>query len=473
MLLLPEGAGATRPVAGFLSKYAAFLDMALRIGDVVIVITAALLSARLRFADWGPPQGYPVGMVRAALLTALIFPAWGLYRSWRGAPIRQEMVRITLAWTTVALGLLALEWATKSTAHYSRLWMGAWYLVGLFLVIASRLLVRGALGIVRSRGLDQRKVVLIGATEAGQKILSATRDHPYMGLSVVGYVSTPFDQVDYASLPHLGDLDTYVDQLEGAPPDQLWVALPLRAEDAIRRLMEATGELPTQVRLVPDFFGFELINHHAGSVAGVPIITLRGSGLDGHARVIKALFDRIFAAIFLMLAAPLMVLLAIGVKLSGPGPVFYRQRRVGLDGREFDMLKFRSMPVDVEKHGVSWGDATAKTTTAFGRLIRRTSLDELPQLINVLRGELSLVGPRPERPVFVEEFRKKVPGYMHKHLVKGGMTGWAQVNGLRGDCDLAERISYDLYYVQNWSIGLDLSILLRTPLVIIAGHGAK
>jgi putative colanic acid biosynthesis UDP-glucose lipid carrier transferase len=162
-----------------------------------------------------------------------------------------------------------------------------------------------------------------------------------------------------------------------------------------------------------------------------------------------------------------MLMLAAGVKLSSRGPVFYRQRRVGMDGKEFDMLKFRSMPVDIESQGVQWGNAGNKKTTRFGRVIRATSLDELPQFINVLRGELSIVGPRPERPMFVHEFKHTIPGYMHKHFVKGGITGWAQIHGLRGDTDLTKRIEYDLHYIKNWSLWLDIKIMLRTPLVLL------
>lgn len=466
MLVLPRDMDVTRGEPGFLSKYAALLDIGLRVGDLAIAIVTAVLAARWRFGTWSLPRGYTNVLVPVVLLTAIVFPAYRLYASWRGSRIRHEALRLVLAWSTVAAAMLVIDWAIKRTAETSRLWAGSWFLLALVLFIISRVCVRVLLGWVRSRGIDQRKVVLVGATDAGAKIVAAARTRSHMGLAVSGYVSTPFDQRSYDGVPCLGDLDGYLQGIEDCPPDQLWVALPFRAEACIQRIMDATSALAIQVRLVPDFFGYQLINHHAGSVAGVPIITLRGSRVEGHARILKAVEDRVLGSLLLLIAVPVMILLAVGVKFSSPGPVFYRQRRIGLDGQEFEILKFRSMPVDSEKHGVKWGAAKNKPTGRFGRFIRRTSLDELPQLINVVRGDLSLVGPRPERPMFVEEFRKRIPGYMHKHMVKAGITGLAQINGWRGDSDLSKRIECDLDYIQNWSLWLDLKILLLTPFAL-------
>jgi len=184
--------------------------------------------------------------------------------------------------------------------------------------------------------------------------------------------------------------------------------------------------------------------------------------MDGTNRVVKAIEDRLLALILLLAVSPLMVIIAMAVKASSPGPVFYRQERVGWNGERFDMLKFRSMRVETERDGVAWGGARDKPVTSVGAFLRRTSLDELPQFINVLKGEMSIVGPRPERPVFVEQFKEEIPDYMKKHLVKAGITGWAQVNGLRGDTDIARRIEYDLYYIENWSLSFDLKIIILT-----------
>jgi putative colanic acid biosynthesis UDP-glucose lipid carrier transferase len=197
-------------------------------------------------------------------------------------------------------------------------------------------------------------------------------------------------------------------------------------------------------------------------VVGMPVINLSASPLDSQAFLVKELEDKILSVLALVLLSPLFLIVAICVKLSSPGPVFYRQERIGWNGRPFTMLKFRSMPVDSEKDGVRWGNSREKKLTRFGAFIRRTSIDELPQFINVLMGDMSIVGPRPERTVFVEQFKDEIPNYMKKHLVKAGITGWAQVNGLRGDTDLAQRIEHDIYYIENWSLWFDLRILFLT-----------
>jgi Undecaprenyl-phosphate glucose phosphotransferase len=469
MLLTPITADAQHSGTAFFSKYAAALDIALRVGDVVIVIVAASLCHALRFGSFGLDAPYDVAALRAAILALAIFPAFGLYRSWRGESVWTEIARASLAWLVVVALLMASEWVVKSAGEFSRLWIGGWFITTVILLGAHRWVARRMLGALRATGVDTRRVVLVGATHAGQRIIAATRSNGWMGLNVVGYVQTPYDQLGLGDVASCGDLEHFLAGLEQDqdPPDQIWVALPMRAEALIQRVLDATSDKSIAVRLVPDLFGYELINNQTTMVAGVPVLTLRGSRIVGHARVVKAVMDRVFSAIILTLVSPVMLLLALGVKLSSPGPVFYRQIRVGLDGKEFGMLKFRSMPADVEKDGVKWGNAKNKRVTGFGRFIRRTSLDELPQFINVLKGELSIVGPRPERPMFVSEFKRKIPGYMHKHLVKAGITGWAQIHGLRGDTDLNKRIEYDLHYIEHWSVWLDIAIILRTPLVLL------
>jgi putative colanic acid biosynthesis UDP-glucose lipid carrier transferase len=205
------------------------------------------------------------------------------------------------------------------------------------------------------------------------------------------------------------------------------------------------------------------MHHSLSEVAGVPVVNISYSAIDGVNEVIKTCEDYVLSAVLLLLASPLMLLIAVGVKLSSPGPVFYRQRRVGWNGHEFTMYKFRSMPVEAEKDsGPVWASPVDDRATRFGSFLRKTSLDELPQLINVLQGKMSLIGPRPERPMFVEKYKDEVPHYMKKHLVKAGLTGWAQVHGWRGNTCLHTRIEHDLYYIENWSLWLDIKIIIMT-----------
>jgi putative colanic acid biosynthesis UDP-glucose lipid carrier transferase len=228
------------------------------------------------------------------------------------------------------------------------------------------------------------------------------------------------------------------------------------------------------VRFVPDIHSFHLLHHSVTEVAAMPVLTLTDSPHTGVDSTLKLLEDILLASALLVLTLPLFALIAIGVKLSSPGPVLYRQERVTWNGQRFMMLKFRSMPEDTESaSGPVWAREGEQRATRFGTILRRYSLDELPQLLNVLKGELSLVGPRPERPEFVRQFRQQIPGYMQKHLVKAGITGWAQVNDLRGDTDLAQRIQYDLYYIDNWSLWFDLRILALTLWHILTSRNAR
>jgi putative colanic acid biosynthesis UDP-glucose lipid carrier transferase len=244
--------------------------------------------------------------------------------------------------------------------------------------------------------------------------------------------------------------------------NEVWLALSLSDEEKIQKVFHALRHSTASIRFIPDLFTLRLINHGVTDILGTPTLDLSTSPMAGMNQLVKWAEDKIFGIAILLFISPLMLILALGVKLSSKGPVFYRQERIGLDGKSFYMLKFRSMPINIESNGVEWGGSAAKVSSSFGQFIRKTSLDELPQFLNVLKGDMSIVGPRPERPIFVDQFKDEIPGYMKKHLVKAGITGWAQVHGWRGDTDLKTRIEYDLFYIENWSLGLDLKIMVMT-----------
>jgi putative colanic acid biosynthesis UDP-glucose lipid carrier transferase len=229
-------------------------------------------------------------------------------------------------------------------------------------------------------------------------------------------------------------------------------------------IMEGLKNSTANVRFVPDWLSYRLINHGVSEVLGIEMVDLYGTPMNGTNLLIKNIEDFVISFLAVVLLSPLFLLLAIMVKMSSPGPVFYRQKRVSWNGEHFEILKFRTMPVDNEKEEVIWGNSAQKTVSPLCHFIRKTSLDELPQFFNVLKGDMSVVGPRPERPEFVEKFKEEIPGYMKKHLVKAGITGWAQIHGWRGDTDLEARIEHDLFYIDNWSLLLDLKIIFYTPL---------
>ncbi|MBI2159821.1 MAG: undecaprenyl-phosphate glucose phosphotransferase [Candidatus Rokubacteria bacterium] len=279
---------------------------------------------------------------------------------------------------------------------------------------------------------------------------------------MLGLLSDKADTPGLA-VPRLGGLEEIRSVLDRQQVDIVFIALPHSDYGRLTAVLNDIGDDPVAIHFVPDVFSLASLRGGVEEFETIPFIHLRESPLYGWNLVLKRAFDLLFGTLALAVAAPVMAAVAIALKLASPGPVLYRQERMGVDGRRFQMLKFRTMRVDAEKEtGPVWARPDDPRRTRLGTFLRHWSLDELPQLWNVLRGEMSLVGPRPERPSFVEEFRRRVPGYMLRHKVKAGITGWAQVNGWRGNTSIEKRIEYDLYYIERWTLGFDLKILVQT-----------
>ena len=396
----------------------------------------------------------------------ILLSFFGAYRAWRGASLSSEMKCILSATIGTFLFLVLSAFATQTSVLYSRIWVGTWLLSSSFLILSYRFSLRAALGALRRRGFNIRRVIIIGDGELGQDVAGKLILSPELGMEVQGFITDNPERYKKAlvkELPILGNIDDIDRVVAEQHTDQVWIALPLSEVKRMEKVQSALATSAVTIRMVPDIFGFQLLNHSLTEVAGLPVINLSTSHmLEGKNRFLKELEDKILATLILLFISPILLALAIGVKLSSSGPVFYKQERVSWNGRTFNMLKFRSMAVDSEKNGVQWGGAKNMSLTKFGAFIRKTSLDELPQFINVLKGDMSIVGPRPERTIFVEQFKKEIPGYMQKHTVKAGITGWAQVNGWRGDTNLQKRIEHDLYYIENWSLWLDIKIIILT-----------
>lgn len=419
-------------------------------GLAVLLGGAMALDARRFITSFHEPStglaGYYALVSVAALVFALL-PAQ-VYRSWRGAELPSMLAGVAGRWLML-LGLILLWlFLFKSSDDYSRIWFGLWAALALFFLWLERLLLYLFLRALRRRGFNQRHVALVGGGPGAENLKSRLAAYGWSGFKI---------SVEVADTSPLA-----LAQLADASVDEVWLALPLSDEPAIRDALYALRHSTASIRFVPDLFTLSLVNHGVSDVVGVTMYDLSTSPMAGMNQLMKWLEDKVLSLIILILISPIMLLLALGVKLTSPGPVFYRQERIGLNNKPFDMLKFRSMPVDTEKAGVQWGGSAAKATSRFGQFIRKTSLDELPQFINVLKGDMSIVGPRPERPMFVEQFKDEIPNYMKKHLVKAGITGWAQIHGWRGDTDLKTRIEYDLYYIEHWSLWLDLRIIFLT-----------
>lgn len=453
---------------GLVRDYSSTISLITRVLDSLLVCASGAFAYFARFGTSSIPSiiNYAVITFILALLAGLIFPLLSVYVSWRARGILAPAARVLLAWTLVCVLGLVLLFISHKTELYSRFWLGYWALFSAILLVGLRFAVYFYLQAIRRRGYNMRSVAIIGLNRHARTLSEQVQSADWSGLNIVGLFDTP------ENLAKVSDRDINVYSLEQLPAfikthqiEEIWVALPLEEGSKLREILDWLNTIPANIRYIPDLFGLSLLNHGITEIVGTPMIDLSATPMQGGYRLVKALEDRLLSGFILILISPLLALIALGVKLSSPGPIFFRQERLGWNGRPFQMLKFRSMPVDMEeKQGIHWGGAQKKQSTPFGALLRRTSLDELPQFINVLKGDMSIVGPRPERPVFVEQFKHEIPGYMQKHMVKAGITGWAQINGWRGDTDLKKRIEYDLYYIENWSLALDLRIIILTIL---------
>lgn len=439
-----------------------------RLSDFLTILFSGYVSFEMRFYFDGvytSVEDYLLMVSYGAILSLIIFPWFGVYRSWRGESVFHQLRAVVFSWLVVWVVVIMLLFTLKASADFSRIWLGTWFVTTLVMIVLVRRVIYYLLNILRRKGVNHKKVVIYGAGNLGKDILARVQSADWAGIDVDRFYddNPDLNGAEISGVPVCSDIDSLSSYIQNNAVDELWLALPLRAELRLKEIMNHLKHNVVTIKLLPDIFGVRLINHSVGDMLGLPIVSLSASPMDGSNRFIKAAEDRVLAALILLFISPVLLVLSIGVKLSSRGPVLFKQKRVGWNGEEFTMYKFRSMPVDVEKKsGAVWAKAGENRATRFGTFMRKTSLDELPQFFNVLIGDMSIVGPRPERKVFVDQFKEEIPDYMKKHLVKAGVTGWAQVNGWRGDTDLKMRIEYDMYYIENWSVWFDLKIIFLT-----------
>ncbi|MFL5404400.1 MAG: undecaprenyl-phosphate glucose phosphotransferase [Myxococcales bacterium] len=445
---------------------------ALRVLLDVLVVAAAFATAHaLRF---GFPEAFPypeippyretatVGLLACALWP-LCLRSVGLYRAQRQSTALDEVFGVFKATALAGILLVTVTYFFRQD-RYSR---GA---LALFTVLAfagvglMRFLFKEVLRALRRRGYNLRYVLVLGSGRLAKQVLAEIDAHRELGFWAVGCLSLTRARVGMkvAATEVIGTIRDLGPILLRQQVDQVLVALPTRCFHLLPGIMETCADTTVDVKLVPDVYQYATLFGGLEEFGGLPIVNLQSVGVLGINAVAKRAFDLLFSTLFLAVLAPLLLVLALAVKLTSRGPVLYRQERVGLDGKAFAMLKFRTMRADAEEQGPRFAERADPRNTAVGAFLRRTSLDELPQLFNVLIGDMSLVGPRPERPVFIARFRRRIPRYQLRHMVKSGMTGWAQIHGLRGKTSIAKRVEYDLYYIEHWSLLLDLRILLRT-----------
>jgi Undecaprenyl-phosphate glucose phosphotransferase len=454
-----------------LKRYHHIVGGFFRMVDACVIASCWLVSYWLRFnlPLVKVTKGFPK-FTKYAALTPLIVVLWmavfsmlRVYQSRRMLRRTQEAYLILRAHGVALLFFIAITYLF-SEYKYSRGVMLYFGVLGAFTLVFFRLSLRNALRAFRRRGFNLRHVLAVGEGGAVETIVRKLDKFPELGLRVVGVLTDELSSTrEMLGKPVLGHFKDIAAIVRKNGVDQVLIALPRRHYGDLDRILACLKDEMVDIQLLPDVHEYVTLGCHVEDFDGLPIVHLNDSPLGGWGAVAKRVTDMILSAVALVLLSPFLLLIALVVKLSSRGPVFFRQERMGLDGCTFPMFKFRSMAADAEiKTGAVWATPNDSRRTKIGAFLRATSLDELPQFWNVLVGHMSLVGPRPERPVFVDQFRNDIPHYMLRHKVKAGITGWAQVNGWRGNTSLQSRIECDLYYIRNWSYLLDWKILFMT-----------
>ncbi|MBK9093917.1 MAG: undecaprenyl-phosphate glucose phosphotransferase [Anaerolineae bacterium] len=437
--------------------------------DTLMTIVAFLLAHRLRMAiagdSVGPVVNYlPILPLQIASIL-IVFLMQRLYYRRHNAPYLDEFYTLFGAVSIATLMSVAFtSLLFRDQIDYHRWMMIYLWALTLLLVTLGRILVTRALRLLQARGIGQGRVLLIGTGDAGRMILQKILHTPNLGYHIVGVVDSNVSAAPVEAVPLLGTPADIPQIIEDYRVDEVIVALPEASHQEILGIVSMCEREKVSIRVFPDVFQIMANEVSISDFGGLPLLTVRDVALRGWKLALKRTVDVVGASLTLLFISPVMMLTALLIKLESPGPVFYVQERMGLDAKPFPMLKFRSMRADAETNGPGWTVKNDPRRTRFGAIIRRISLDELPQFINVLVGDMSLVGPRPERPVYVEQFRQRIPRYMDRHREKAGLTGWAQVNGLRGDTSVVERTKYDVWYIENWSLALDFKIMIQTVL---------
>jgi exopolysaccharide biosynthesis polyprenyl glycosylphosphotransferase len=454
------------------------------INDLCMVALAFYLAYWLRNTIAIPPpvniapfREYVVMMAIQVVTMVTIYFFSRLYDLKRSMPRLDEFYRIfagTSVGTIVTIALTSFLFKNSTLElDFPRVMMVYAWLLTVLLVTISRSLLMVLRNWLRKRGLWTDRLLIVGTGDVGRMILQKVRQMPRLGYHVVGFVDGETSVgKEIMGVPVLGGVDDIPALIEEHEIQEVIIGLPELSHQEVLAIISRCERGQVGIKIFPDLFQIIATELSIGDLGGLPLLTVRDIALRGWKLTLKRAFDLMGSALGLVLISPVLMMVAVAIKLDSPGPVFYAQERMGLDARPFWCLKFRSMRTDAEKDGPGWTTEDDPRVTRLGRFIRRISIDELPQLINVFLGDMSLVGPRPERPVYVEQFRRSIPRYMDRHREKAGMTGWAQVNGLRGDTSIAERTKYDLWYIENWSLWLDFKIILRTFFGLFADRHA-
>lgn len=450
-----------------------FLTQLYILTDFVFIQLAFFLAWWLKFESGLIPYEQPLP-IEIYAFWSLVYGAVSIlvgilvsfYSPKRKKRFADEVLKIIQVHFTSLVILLSLMFFVKQvdiSRYYLAIYMG----FNLLLIMLYRYFLKRSLKQLRKKGYNKQFVLIIGAGSLGRKFHDNLRQYPELGYQIIGFLDD-YQQWDADEKrkysPILGTVDQLEEILESKLVDEVVLALPLDAHSRYAKIIACCEKAGVRTLIIPDFFDYLPARPYFDNFAGMPMINVRDIPLDmAGNRLVKRAFDIVFSIAAIIITSPVMLFVVIGIKLTSPGSVIFKQERMGLNRRTFQMYKFRSMNVLPEGAvDTGWTTENDPRRTKFGAFLRKTSIDELPQFFNVLAGQMSVVGPRPERPYFVEQFREEVPKYMVKHHVRPGITGWAQTNGLRGDTSIEERIQHDIFYIENWSMLLDIKIILRT-----------
>jgi Undecaprenyl-phosphate glucose phosphotransferase len=489
----------------FKGRENAFDAVILILLDMLMLESAFLTTYWFRFYSgyWLVPLGIPplsLYLVASVLILTVffgIFYASGMYTLRGVRTLVEDLLGLFKGVVLASLLVLAMAFFFNRLA-FSRSFFGLFFLSTFVFLTAGRVLARAFLRLVLHRGHTGVRTLLVGTSPMRRRLLHLVRELPGLPIRIVGWLSTPDDLFEVVAeqsnfgeasvldasgrhkpqspvddVPLLGQMKNIRAVVLEHRIDLVVLTVPFEQLPLVKKIAEELANLNVDLQFVPDLMALHTSRMRLKEIGGIPFISVREEALSGVDRIVKRTFDFLATSLGLILLSPVLVLVMLLVKISSPGPVFYRQARVGRDGSEFEMIKFRTMRIDAEEQsGPVWTTESDPRITSLGGFLRRFSIDELPQLWNVLCGDMSLVGPRPERRVFVEEFSRTMPRYFERHRVQSGLTGWAQVHGLRGNTSIEDRTLYDLYYVENWSLRLDIKILLMTIHHVLGGENA-
>ncbi len=453
------------PVRGILHAHQSVLSVAHRLLDLAVIVLGGYWQTRLD-ATTSSAEAW-IQILLAVLVFHWLSEFHQMYGSWRGERILRELIKVFNYWALTFVILLSTDYLLLNHANLPNDTQMTWFASVLVVLCGYRLLIRSVLHGLRSHGFNTRRVAIVGTGQVAQRLAGSISSAPWMGLRLLGFYDVAPQPASAAQqMPVLGDLEQLTEDARQGRIDKVYITLALTAQPHLQDLVKGLSDTTASVYLIPDVFMFELLHARSESINGLASISIFDSPMDGAWSLVKRTEDILLSSVILAMIALPLLLIALAIKLTSPGPVLFRQRRYGLDGRPIMVWKFRSMSVQENGDVIHQATRNDARVTPLGAFLRRTSLDELPQFFNVLRGDMSIVGPRPHAVAHNEQYRKQVSGYMLRHKVKPGITGWAQINGWRGETDtldkMQKRVEYDLEYIEHWSLWLDLKIILLT-----------